>query len=97
MRGMNCLPALQVIEPSEIDIVFITYVVATGRCCAPKQASSFIVGSILLRRHFHLDHAAALPYFTQRLSGFRGRIFATHATISCMRLMLLDYIRIAGD
>ncbi len=39
-RGMACLPALDLIEPSEIDIIFIT--------------------------HFHLDHAAALPYFTER-------------------------------
>ena len=46
--------------------------------------------------HFHLDHAAALPHFTERLAGFRGRIFATHATIACMKLMLSDFVRVSS-
>lgn len=29
---------------------------------------------VLLITHFHLDHAASLPYLTERTS-FRGRIF----------------------
>lgn len=51
---------------------------------------------IVIITHFHLDHAAALPYFTERLEGFRGRVFATHATIAVMRIMLKDYCRISG-
>jgi cleavage and polyadenylation specificity factor subunit 3 len=46
--------------------------------------------------HFHLDHAASLPYFTEKMRGFRGRIFATHATIACMKLILQDYIRVSS-
>lgn len=46
-------------------------------------------------RHFHVDHCAGLPYFTERLTGFRGRIFATHATIAVMRLMLQDTVRVS--
>lgn len=49
---------------------------------------------IVFITHFHLDHAAALPHFTERLAGFRGRIFATHATIACMKLMLSDFVRV---
>ena len=66
--GINSLPFLGELNPSEVDVVFIT--------------------------HFHLDHAAALPYFTERLAGFRGRVFATHATIACMKLMLSDFVRV---
>ena len=48
---------------------------------------------ILLVSHFHLDHAASLPYFTER-TGFRGRIFMTHPTKAVLRLLLGDYIRL---
>jgi cleavage and polyadenylation specificity factor subunit 3 len=34
---------------------------------------------LLLITHFHLDHAASLPYFTEH-TGFTGRIFMTHPT-----------------
>ena len=51
---------------------------------------------IVFITHFHLDHAAALPHFTERLTGFRGRVFATHATIACMKLMLSDYVRVTS-
>ncbi len=47
-------------------------------------------------RHFHIDHCAALPYFTERQHGFRGRVFATHSTIMVMRMMLADYIRVTN-
>lgn len=47
---------------------------------------------LLLITHFHIDHIAALPYFTERTE-FRGRIFMTHATRACARLLLADYIR----
>ena len=48
---------------------------------------------LLLITHFHLDHIASLPYFTERTE-FRGRIFMTHATRACARLLLGDYIRL---
>jgi cleavage and polyadenylation specificity factor subunit 3 len=48
---------------------------------------------ILLITHFHLDHAASLPYFTER-TGFKGRIFMTHPTKAVIKLLLGDYIRL---
>jgi cleavage and polyadenylation specificity factor subunit 3 len=48
---------------------------------------------LLLITHFHLDHAAALPYFTER-TGFSGRIFCTHPTKAVLKLLLTDYIRL---
>jgi cleavage and polyadenylation specificity factor subunit 3 len=48
---------------------------------------------VLLITHFHLDHAAALPYLTERTS-FRGRIFMTHPTKAVIRLLLGDYLRL---
>lgn len=48
---------------------------------------------VLLITHFHLDHAASLPYFTER-TGFRGRIFMTHPTKAVIRLLLVDYVRL---
>lgn len=48
---------------------------------------------VLLVTHFHLDHAASLPYFTER-TGFRGRIFMTHPTKAVVRLLLGDYLRL---
>ena len=48
---------------------------------------------LILITHFHLDHAASLPYFTER-TGFRGRVFMTHPTKAVMRLLLGDYLRL---
>jgi cleavage and polyadenylation specificity factor subunit 3 len=48
---------------------------------------------VLLITHFHLDHAASMPYLTER-TGFRGRIFMTHPTKAVMRLLLGDYLRL---
>lgn len=48
---------------------------------------------VLLVTHFHLDHAASLPYLTER-TGFRGRIFMTHPTKAVMKLLLGDYLRL---
>ena len=48
---------------------------------------------ILLITHFHLDHAASLPYFTER-TGFKGRIFMTHPTKAVIRLLLGDFLRL---
>lgn len=48
---------------------------------------------VVLITHFHLDHAASLPYLTERTS-FRGRIFMTHPTKAVIRLLLGDYLRL---
>lgn len=48
---------------------------------------------IILITHFHIDHCAALPYFTER-TPFKGRIFMTHATKAVMKLLLADNIRL---
>jgi len=48
---------------------------------------------LILITHFHIDHCAALPYFTEK-TNFKGRIFMTHATKAVMRLLLADNIRL---
>lgn len=48
---------------------------------------------LILITHFHIDHCAALPYFTER-TDFKGRIFMTHATKAVMKLLLSDNIRL---
>lgn len=49
---------------------------------------------IVLITHFHIDHCAALPYFTEKTRGFRGKIFMTHATKAVMKLLLNDNIKL---
>lgn len=51
---------------------------------------------VLLISHFHLDHVASLPYFTER-TGFKGRIFMTHPTKAVTRLLLGDYLRLMAS
>jgi cleavage and polyadenylation specificity factor subunit 3 len=48
---------------------------------------------VCLITHFHLDHAASLPYLTQR-TNFKGKIYMTHPTKAVMRLLLGDYLRL---
>jgi cleavage and polyadenylation specificity factor subunit 3 len=48
---------------------------------------------VVLITHFHLDHAASLPYLTERTS-FKGRVFMTHPTKAVIRLLLGDYLRL---
>jgi len=48
---------------------------------------------VLLITHFHLDHAASLPHFTEK-TGFKGEIYMTHPTKAVMRLLLGDYLRL---
>ncbi|KAJ3678185.1 hypothetical protein LUZ60_001988 [Juncus effusus] len=49
---------------------------------------------VLLITHFHLDHAASLPYFLEK-TNFRGRVFMTHATKAIYRLILSDYVKVS--
>ncbi|KAJ8613827.1 hypothetical protein CTAYLR_004916 [Chrysophaeum taylorii] len=51
---------------------------------------------LLLVSHFHIDHAAGVPYLTEK-TDFRGRIFMTHPTKAVMRVLLSDYIRLLPE
>lgn len=48
---------------------------------------------VLLVTHFHLDHAASLPYFVEKTT-FKGRVFMTHATKAIYKLLLSDYVKV---
>lgn len=50
---------------------------------------------ILLISHFHLDHAASLPYVMQH-TNFKGRVFMTHATKAIYRWLLQDFVRVTS-
>lgn len=50
---------------------------------------------ILLISHFHLDHAASLPYVMQR-TPFKGRVFMTHPTKAIYRWLLKDFVRVTN-
>ncbi|KAJ0010256.1 hypothetical protein Pint_33254 [Pistacia integerrima] len=49
---------------------------------------------VLLITHFHLDHAASLPYFLDKTT-FKGRVFMTHATKAIYKLLLTDYVKVS--
>lgn len=51
---------------------------------------------LVLVTHFHIDHCAALPYFTEKTQ-FQGKIYMTHATKAVMKLLLSDNIRLQKD
>ncbi|CAL9738399.1 endoribonuclease Ysh1p [Monosporozyma servazzii] len=50
---------------------------------------------VLLISHFHLDHAASLPYVMQR-TPFKGRVFMTHPTKAIYRWLLRDFVRVTS-
>uniref|UniRef100_A0A803LER5 Uncharacterized protein n=1 Tax=Chenopodium quinoa TaxID=63459 RepID=A0A803LER5_CHEQI len=49
---------------------------------------------VLLITHFHLDHAASLPYFLEKTT-FKGKVYMTHATKAIYRLLLSDYVKVS--
>ncbi|CAA2995279.1 Hypothetical predicted protein [Olea europaea subsp. europaea] len=49
---------------------------------------------VLLITHFHLDHAASLPYFLEKTT-FKGRVFMMHATKAIYKLLLSDYVKMS--
>ncbi|GJN22627.1 hypothetical protein PR202_gb10212 [Eleusine coracana subsp. coracana] len=49
---------------------------------------------VLLVTHFHLDHAASLPYFLEKTT-FKGKVFMTHATKAIYKLLLQDYVKVS--
>lgn len=50
---------------------------------------------VLLISHFHLDHAASLPYVMQR-TNFHGRVFMTHPTKAIYRWLLSDFVKVTS-
>ncbi|KAI9330277.1 cleavage and polyadenylation specificity factor subunit 3-I-like protein [Zopfochytrium polystomum] len=50
---------------------------------------------VLLLTHFHIDHAAALPYFMEKTT-FRGRVFMTHPTKAIYKWLLSDYVKVSN-
>lgn len=50
---------------------------------------------ILLISHFHVDHAASLPYVMQK-TNFQGRVFMTHPTKAIYRWLLRDFVRVTS-
>ncbi|KAK7309531.1 hypothetical protein RJT34_06333 [Clitoria ternatea] len=49
---------------------------------------------VLLITHFHLDHAASLPYFLKKTT-FKGRVFMTCATKAIYKLLLSDFVKVS--
>ncbi|KAM0678426.1 endoribonuclease ysh1 [Binucleata daphniae] len=45
--------------------------------------------------HFHLDHAGALPYVTERTT-FKGKVYMTHPTKAILKYLLNDYTRLVN-
>lgn len=50
----------------------------------------------ILVTHFHLDHAAALPFLTEKTE-FRGKVYMTHPTKAILKWILNDYIRVINS
>lgn len=49
---------------------------------------------LLLVTHFHLDHAACLPYFLSK-TAFKSRCFMTHPTKSIYKLIVQDFVKVS--
>jgi len=49
---------------------------------------------LLLISHFHLDHAAALPFFLEKTT-FKGRVLMTHATKAIYSLLVADFVKVS--
>ncbi|KAG2203955.1 hypothetical protein INT47_007538 [Mucor saturninus] len=49
----------------------------------------------LLVTHFHVDHAASVPYIMERTT-FKGRVFMTHPTKAIYKWLLSDYLRVSN-
>ncbi|KAH9935599.1 Metallo-hydrolase/oxidoreductase [Fomitopsis serialis] len=58
---------------------------------------------VLLITHFHLDHAAALTYITEKASAttnFRdgkGKVYMTHPTKALHKFMMQDFVRMSSS
>ena len=56
----------------------------------PKQIE------LLLVTHFHVDHCAGLPYFTEK-TDFNGEIYMTHPTKSIYNYVMHDFVKVSGQ
>jgi cleavage and polyadenylation specificity factor subunit 3 len=50
---------------------------------------------ILLVTHFHVDHAAAVPYFLTKTT-FKGKVYMTYPTLAICKLVWSDFIKVSG-
>jgi len=50
---------------------------------------------ILLITHFHVDHAAAVPYFLTKTT-FKGKVYMTYPTAAICKLVWSDFIKVSG-
>ncbi|PVH95564.1 hypothetical protein DM02DRAFT_147160 [Periconia macrospinosa] len=50
---------------------------------------------LLLISHFHVDHAASLPYVLAK-TNFKGRVFMTHATKAIYKWLIQDSVRVGN-
>ncbi|PHH88117.1 hypothetical protein CDD83_7949 [Cordyceps sp. RAO-2017] len=50
---------------------------------------------VLLISHFHVDHAASLPYVLSK-TNFRGRVFMTHPTKAIYKWLIQDSVRVSS-
>ncbi|KAF5003558.1 hypothetical protein FDECE_9897 [Fusarium decemcellulare] len=50
---------------------------------------------VLLISHFHIDHAASLPYVLAK-TNFRGRVFMTHSTKAIYKWLIQDSVRVGN-
>ena len=66
----------------------------TPPSCIPGEVDAQEV-DLLLVTHFHLDHIASLPYFTEKTT-FKGKVFATHPTKAVAKMILSDFIRVTS-
>lgn len=80
-------------------IVMLDAGMHTGRegMAAMPYFDDFDLGTvdILLISHFHLDHAAALPYVLAK-TNFRGRVFMTHPTKAIYKWLIQDSVRVSN-
>ncbi|KAI9734195.1 MAG: endoribonuclease ysh1, partial [Claussenomyces sp. TS43310] len=51
---------------------------------------------VLLISHFHIDHAASLPYVLSK-TNFKGRVFMTHPTKAIYKWLIQDSVRVSGS
>ncbi|KAA6332866.1 MAG: putative Cleavage and polyadenylation specificity factor subunit 3, partial [Streblomastix strix] len=52
---------------------------------------------VILITHFHLDHAAGLPWFISKFKDFKGKILMTAPTKTFFRIVTSDYIKISAE
>ncbi|KAJ3253175.1 Cleavage and polyadenylation specificity factor subunit 3 [Boothiomyces macroporosus] len=50
---------------------------------------------LLLVTHFHVDHAAGVPYLMEK-TAFRGKVYMTHPTKAIYKWLLSDYVKISS-